>query len=196
MHNRLLVKYDDVLKKAGFILKHAKTDDIGYDVPVVMNDKLKISPHKDYYIDWKERWFDIPPMGIAEVPCGLAVKIPGAAWGNIKPRSSTGWKRHLVVYEGVIDSGFTGPLFVLVKNPNAETVRIREFEKLAQLILIPKFLVWEAEEDVPNSWASDGKQTFPVTKRTPLVGHPIEIIGVDELPKTERSTDGFGSTGR
>jgi len=193
MHNKLLVKYDDVLKKAGFILKHAKTDDIGYDVPVVMNDKLKISPHKDYYIDWKERWFDIPPMGIAEVPCGLAVKIPGAAWGNIKPRSSTGWKRHLVVYEGVIDSGFTGPLFVLVKNPNAETVRIHEFEKLAQLILIPKFLVWEAQEDLSFGKGADKHELI---KKTPLAGYPIEIVSVDELPKTERSTDGFGSTGR
>jgi len=195
MHNRLLVKYDDVLKKAGFILKHAKTDDIGYDVPVVMNDKLKISPHKDYYIDWKERWFDIPPMGIAEVPCGLAVKIPGAAWGNIKPRSSTGWKRHLVVYEGVIDSGFVGPLFVLVKNPNAETVRIHEFEKLAQLILIPKFLVWEAHKPTFSGRIKEPDEQ-PIIERTPLVGYPIEIVGVDELPKTERSTDGFGSTGR
>jgi len=193
MHNRLQVKYDEELKKAGFVLKYAKANDVGLDLPVVMTDKLKIAPHKDYYIDWKERWFDIPPMGIAEVPCGMAVKVPEHSWGNIKPRSSTGWKRHLVVYEGVIDTGFTGPLYVLVKNPNAETVRVKEFEKLAQLIIIPKFMVWEAQENIPNY--TDGDEASLV-KRTPLTGHPIEIVGVDELPKTERGTDGFGSSGR
>jgi deoxyuridine 5'-triphosphate nucleotidohydrolase len=195
MHNKLQVKYDEELKKAGFILKYAKANDIGLDLPVVMTDKLKIAPHKDYYIDWKERWFDIPPMGIAEVPCGMAVKVPEHSWGNIKPRSSTGWKRHLVVYEGVIDTGFTGPLYVLVKNPNAETVRVKEFEKLAQLIIIPKFMVWEAHKPTFSGRIREpGEQ--PIIERTPLVGHPIEVVGVNELPKTERGTDGFGSSGR
>lgn len=194
MHNKLQVKYDEELKKIGFVLKPAKTGDIGLDLPVVMSDKLKIAPHKDYYIDWKDRWFDIPPMGIAEVPCGMSVKVPEHSWGNIKPRSSTGWKRHLVVYEGVIDTGFVGPLYVLVKNPNAETVRIHEFEKLAQLIIIPKFLVWESHKDGAIIYSE--KERRHIEPTNPLIGHPIEIVSVDELPKTERGDAGFGHSGR
>ena len=163
----LYVQYDKVLIEKEFELKHAKPSDVGYDLPVVMSDKLKIEPHQDYYINLKERWFDIPPLGIAEIPCGLSVKIPEDCWGNIKPRSSTGWKRRLAVYEGVIDSGYVGPLFILVENPNNKTVRVQEFDKLAQLIIIPK--------------------CRGINK--------LSIIAVNKLPKTVRGDTGFGSSG-
>ena len=136
--DNLYVKYDPILVEKGFELKHAKPGDVGFDLPVVMDDRLKIEPFKDYYINWKERWFDIPPHGSAEIPCGMAVKIPNNAWGNIKGRSSTRWKRKLHVAEGVIDSDYVGPLYVLVDNPNGITVRIAEFDRLAQLLILPK----------------------------------------------------------
>lgn len=135
----MLVKYDKILQDKGFTLKHAKPHDIGYDLPVIMSDKLKIEPHQDYYINLKERWFDIPPIGVAEIPCGLSVKMPNNSWGSIKARSSTGWKKRLVVLEGVIDEAYVGPLFILVQNPNSKPVRIHEFDKLAQLIIVPKY---------------------------------------------------------
>lgn len=161
----LYVKYDPILIEKGFVLQHAKPGDVGFDLPVVMDDRLKIEPYKDYYINWKERWFDVPPHGSAEVPCGMAVKIPNDAWGNIKGRSSTRWKRKLHVAEGVIDSDYTGPLYVLVDNPNGTTVRIAEFDRLAQLLILPKY-------------APD--QT---------------ILVVEQLPTTVRGDTGFGSSG-
>lgn len=161
----LYVKYDPILIEKGFILQHAKPGDVGFDLPVVMDDRLKIEPYKDYYINWKERWFDVPPHGSAEVPCGMAVKIPNDAWGNIKGRSSTRWKRKLHVAEGVIDSDYTGPLYVLVDNPNGVTVRIAEFDRLAQLLILPKY---------------SPDQT---------------ILVVEQLPTTVRGDTGFGSSG-
>lgn len=136
---QLFIKYEQLLLDKKFSLKHAKPLDVGYDLPVVMNDKLKIEPHQDYYINWKDRWFDIPPMGMAEIPCGLSVKIPDDAWGDIRPRSSTGWKKRLVVLNGTIDPGYVGPLFILVENPNGKTVRVNELDRLAQLVIIPKY---------------------------------------------------------
>ncbi|MEM3097489.1 MAG: hypothetical protein QXU32_02050 [Nitrososphaerales archaeon] len=135
----LYVKYDEILVKNNYKLSYAKPGDVGLDLPVVMNEHLKIRPFREYYINTLERWFDIPPGGTAEIPCGLSVKLPDDAWGNIKPRSSTGWKRNLNVLEGTIDSGYTGPLYVLVKNPNSEPIRIYEFDRLAQLIVLPKY---------------------------------------------------------
>ena len=166
-HN-LMVQFDQEHRNPDGSLKidfqFAKPGDAGIDLPVVINDHLKVVPHRDYYIDHKNQQFDIPGGGYAEIPCGLAVKVPDMAWGNIKPRSSTAWKRRLVVNEAVIDSGYTGPLFILVFNPNIDPVTVVAGEKLAQLIIIPKF---------------------------PLTG----IVAVEELPKTARGTDGFGSTG-
>jgi len=139
--DQLLVKYDQVLKDHGFQLEIAKAGDAGMDLPVVMSENLKIYPHMDYYINKEERWFDIPPHGFAEIPCGLAVKIPDAAWGNIRPRSSTGWKRRLSVTDATIDSGYVGPIYILVHNPNSTPVRVHEFDRLAQMVLIPKYPV-------------------------------------------------------
>jgi len=130
-----------------------------------MNDDLKIKPHQDYYINNEEKWFDIPPHGVAEIPSGISIKCPDDAWVKIQPRSSTLWKRGLSVSIAVIDSGFTGKLFVLASNPNDETVRIHEFDRLAQIIIIPKYIL------------------------------PNNPIAVDTLPETERGITGFGSTG-
>ena len=135
----LYVKYDKILIDAGFELKYAKEGDVGLDLPVVINDKLKVEPYRDYYINKEEGWFDIPPRGIAEIPCGMAIKVPEDAWANIKPRSSTAWKRHLTVSEAIIDCGYIGPLFILTINPNNEPVRIHDGDKLAQMIIIPKY---------------------------------------------------------
>lgn len=164
--DKLYVKYDPILVEKNFQLHHAKPGDVGFDLPVIMDDRLKIEPYKDYYINWKERWFDIPPHGSAEIPCGMAVKISNEAWGNIKGRSSTRWKRKLHVAEGVIDSDYVGPLYVLVDNPNNIPVRIAEFDRLAQLLILPKYFTG---------------------------GNVIEVV--DQLPSTVRGETGFGSSG-
>ena len=169
MDDKLLVRYDpvhfDSKGKLLFELKHALPGDVGYDLPVVVDERLKVQPNRSYFINLVERWFDIPPHGYAEVPCGLAVKVPDDCWGNIKARSSTGWRRRLAVNEAVIDSQYVGPLFILVFNPSNEPVRIKAGEKLAQLILIPK-------------------------KREPVA---VEVR--KELPQTVRNESGFGSSG-
>jgi dUTP pyrophosphatase len=162
----LYVKYDPALIEYGFKLAPAKAGDVGLDLPVVMDERLKIDPFMNYYINFKERWFDIPGGGSAEVPCGLSIKTPSDAWANIKSRSSTMWKRKLHISEGVIDSGYIGPLYVLVHNPNAHPIRIHEFDRLAQIIVLPKY-------------------NYGYT----------HIVGTEKLPSTERGDTGFGSSG-
>lgn len=177
----LYVKYAKRTIDLDFELGYAKKGDVGLDLPVVMikdDPKFKITPHNDYLINWKERWFDIPGHGMAEVPCGLSVKVPDDAWANIKPRSSTPWKRRLHVSEGVIDSGYTGPLYILVGNPNNEPARIREMDRLAQLIIMPKYRTYQA--DASGAFCGHGG---------------IEIEKSDSLPSTERGDTGFGSSG-
>ena len=171
----LYVKYDQALIDKGYTLEYAKQGDVGLDLPVVMDDRLQVKPFRDYYINKENGWFDIPANGIAEVPCGLAVKVPDDAWANIKPRSSTPWKKKLIVFEAVIDSGYTGPLFILVHNPQHGPVRIHEWDRLAQMIIIPKYHV----HNVDSFMKSEG----------------INIEDVSELPQTDRADTGFGSSG-
>ena len=186
----LYVKYEQQTKDMGFNLQYAKPGDVGLDLPVVMSKddpKFKITPHRDYLINWEEKWFDIPAHGMAEVPCGLSVKVPDDAWANIKPRSSTGWKRRLLVYEGVIDSQYVGPLYILVQNPNSSPARIHEGDKLAQLIIMPKYNTYYYEQlNSPMGIGCHEKCTQ----------RGIGIEQAEQLPETVRGATGFGSSGK
>lgn len=127
-----------------FDLRPAKEDDAGMDLPVRVNG-VKVTPDVIHTVDGKDRslWiyedhFFIPAGGRAEIPTGLRIKVPDDCWGNIKPRSSTGWKKELDVFEAVLDPGYTGACFVLVENDTAVPVKIKDGDRLAQLVLVPK----------------------------------------------------------
>lgn len=159
----------------------AKPGDVGIDIPVRIrgmknvldpNGKpyLQVSPEPpvhNYLINYDKAYVDIPSNGYAELPSALHLKIPEDAWGMIRPRSSTGWKRRLVTFEGTIDSGFCGMICCLVHNPNTYKVRLMHDDCVAQLVLVPK---------------------YPLDK--------ITYIDYNNLPKTQRGHGGFGSTGK
>jgi dUTP diphosphatase len=48
----------------------------------------------------------IPPHGKALVGTDLKIKVPPGTYGRIAPRSSLGWKNHIHVGAGVIDSDY------------------------------------------------------------------------------------------
>lgn len=107
----------------------------------------------------------IEPSTFVDVPLGVAIKVPEGTWGLLTARSSTLRKHGLMVAQGVIDCGYTGPLFAGVWNMTDEPVKIEHGMRLVQYILMTN-----ASLDV------DAQQ-------------------VDELPKTERGASGFGSSG-
>lgn len=175
-----------------FIPKFAKAGDVGLDLPVkIIVDRIKfgergqkpgklrspmLHPELLHFIfpkgqgDIKTPFLEIPAFGWAEIPSGLSIKLPDDAWGLVKTRSSTAWKKHLIVSTGTIDPGYTGLLGTLVYNPNQIPIRVFEYDPqtgegdcLSQLILIPR---------------------YPLEK----------LVLVNDLPETERGQTGFGST--
>lgn len=77
------------------------------------------------------------PFTAKDIDTGWDVKVPDGYWGTIKTRSSTFSKRRLMVLEGVIDPGYTGPLSTVVFNPTFFPKFIRKGDRLAQLIILP-----------------------------------------------------------
>lgn len=119
----------------------------------------------DLFVD-EDTW--IQPGQFVDVPAGIAVRLPDGYWGMIVGRSSTLRRRGLMVAHGIIDTGYTGPLFVGVSNLGGEGVLATRGERLAQMILLP------------NVVASLG----------------FGIRETEHLGFTYRATDGFGSTGQ
>jgi len=176
-----------------YIPRFAKELDVGLDLPVKINiDKVKFAkagetparlrnpilyPDLKHYVntegskDDPTPWLEVPAVGWAEIPCGLSIKLPDDCWGLLQTRSSTIWKKHLMIIPSTIDPGYTGQLGVLVHNPNQRPVRVYEYnpdtktgDRLGQLILIPRY--------------------------------NLKIISVvDKLPETKRGITGFGSSG-
>jgi len=109
----------------------------------------------------------VKPGEFADVSAGIRIELPPKTWAMVTGRSSTLRRRRLMVNDGVIDNGYRGPLFVAVWNLGKETARIKEGERLGQLIVLPLL-------------------ALGVT--------PIRVAE-DTLSETDRGEAGFGSTG-
>lgn len=136
----LLVTYLNQEQSLGF----AKPGDVGLDLPITI-DGSRVLPDLEHFIrphgDEQDEipWLEIPSGGFAEIEIGIKVKLPNDAWAIITGRSSTAWKKRIIVINGIIDTDYVGPLRNLIYNPNPVPIRVHEGDKLAQLILIKKY---------------------------------------------------------
>lgn len=80
---------------------------------------------------------EIPSKGQGVVELGLSVGIQYGYYGQIAPRSSLAL-RGIAVGGGVIDSGYNGPVKVILYNHNPESsYKINVGDRVAQMIIIP-----------------------------------------------------------
>lgn len=115
----------------------------------------------DLYID-EDVW--LWPFCGKDVSTGWNVKIPAGCWGSIKNRSSAYLRRHIKVYEGVIDAGYTGPLKVVLQNMSLLPKKLVKGDRLAQLIIVEcvKTEVW-ANGNLDEEQTTRGKKGFGST---------------------------------
>lgn len=81
----------------------------------------------------------IPGHGWVDVPVDVCVELPKGVWGMIVGRSSTFFRKHLLVNQAIIDNGYRGELFACVYNMQVGPYVVEPGERLAQLI--PTLLV-------------------------------------------------------
>lgn len=106
---------------------------------------------------------------VIKIPTGIAVSIPRGYVGLIWDRSGMGSKG-FKVHGGVVDSGYTGEIFVCLSRialptyPQHPITEINKGDKIAQLVIqeVPLHVTWEE---------------------------------VSELEETDRGDKGFGSSG-
>jgi dUTP pyrophosphatase len=108
----------------------------------------------------------LAPDRVTNVPCSLRLALPDGYGALVIGRSSLA-RRGVHVYATLIDQAYHGDMFVLAQCIGAESITLQAGERVAQLLLV----------QVPPR---------------------IEVIevGIDELPISDRGTNGFGSTGK
>lgn len=102
------------------------------------------------------------------VPTGLYFSIPEGYFLSVRPRSGLANDFGVTVLNspGTVDSDYRGELKILLINLGEKTFRIRNNDKIAQILL---------EREIPVSW---------------------DVVDTkEELGITERGEGGFGSTG-
>lgn len=107
----------------------------------------------------------IQPGETANIPTGISVALPTGMWAAITGRSSA-FKKNLLTPLSIIDNGYRGELFAIVRNIGDTAVTIEPLDRVAQLIP----MVLHADH--------------------------IEWVYTETLNDTTRGANGFGSTGR
>lgn len=102
------------------------------------------------------------------VSTGLAFNIPDGYEIQIRPKSGLAINYGLTVLNtpSTIDGGYVGEVKVILFNTSRETYQVKKGMKIAQAVLCP---------------VQQGKY--------------VNLENIDELPDTDRGSDGFGSTG-
>lgn len=97
------------------------------------------------------------PNEIILVSTGIAVGIPPGTVGMLRDRSSMGTKG-LKVTAGILDSGYTGEVNVVLLNLSGKAGHIAQGDRVAQLLVLPIALpeVVEVEEFAPSDRGGKG----------------------------------------
>ena len=107
----------------------------------------------------------IPSNGSTIINTTVCVHIPKGYVGMIKGRSSLAFKHNIEVSNaGIIDSGYTKHIKVLLRNFGSYTYEIKEGDSIAQLIVTPVWLEnFEEVDELPfsergyNGFGSSGR---------------------------------------
>lgn len=128
------------------------------------------TPYKKYNGDagwdlYTSQDCNIAPGETVDVHTNVKIDMPPYLYARITGRSSSLRKYNLLINEGIIDNGYTGELFVCVKNLGNEVFHVKQGMRLAQIL-------FHSIEDV--RWC--------------------EVPEI-QVPNGRRGENGFGSTG-
>ena len=112
-------------------------------------------------------------MNVSKIDLGVHILIPAGFVGLVLPRSSMS-NKGVIISTGVIDAGFTGSICV--------NARCQDW-----------FYGYDANIDNETLKVYAGERIAQIV----IVPLPaIELQEVNELPKTDRGSNGFGSSGK
>jgi len=135
----LINVYKDILDK---IIKEGFSRVV--NVKVVKDDKNAILPTYAHFGDagadlYANEEVDIQPNEVKIISTGLRVEIPDGYEMQIRPRSGMTTKTPVIGQLGTVDSGYRGPLGVMLYNHGDTPYRVQKGDRIAQAVIAPTF---------------------------------------------------------
>lgn len=138
------LKINVKIDKGAYMPEYAHKTDAGADLRSPVN--VVIMPHDSVVIN-----------------SGVHMEIPEGFVGNLKSKSGLNVK-HDIVGEGVIDSGYTGPICVKLYNLGNKPYMMKRGDKMIQIEIVPVIFgdfnqvdVLEKTERGENGFGSTGR---------------------------------------
>jgi dUTP pyrophosphatase len=146
------------LRKNAKLPERAHSTDAGMDLYFCPNDEIQ-----EQIVS--VMGFPVPSRESALLSTGIKVEFPSNYMLEIKNKSGIAHKRQLVIGACVVDSGYTGELFVNLHNIGWKTQYLKAGDKIAQAVLIPIEVcdIEETSEEMFNKNTSRGEGGFGST---------------------------------
>lgn len=133
----------------------------------------------------------IAPGETVVVKTGVAVHLPNCYEAQVRPRSGITSNTKLRVQIGTIDNQYTGNIGIIVDNTTSKI-----FQSMPRLM--KGLFIGDDDYNVTKELWQEPIKIKKGDKIAQLVVAPIpkiESYEIEELPQTERGTNGFGSSG-
>jgi dUTP pyrophosphatase len=101
----------------------------------------------------------LPPLGRALVPTGLAIALPDGTEAQIRPRSGLALRQGISIINTpcTIDSDYRGEIRIPLINFDTESQTIEHGERIAQLLIAEVARIeWRPAEALPESGRGSG----------------------------------------
>ena len=117
-------------------VKYAKEGDAAFDLMAVT---IRDPQDNDVEPAWPQMTFWLQPGQHVLIGTGIAMKLPIGLAGLVTPRSGLAKKLRVSVVNtpGLIDSGYTGEIGVLLENRGNEPFEIKQYDRIAQYLIVP-----------------------------------------------------------
>ena len=81
----------------------------------------------------------IPPLGRAKIPTGLFIEVPAGYEAQVRPRSGLASRHGVTILNapGTVDSDYRGELEVILVNLGPEPFKLKNGDRIAQLVISP-----------------------------------------------------------
>ena len=88
-----------------------------------------------------DKEIDLAPGERKLIPTGLSFAVPPGFELQCRPRSGLALKKGMTVLNtpGTVDSDYRGEIKVIIKNAGTETLKIKDQDRIAQLVLCPVY---------------------------------------------------------